>query len=116
MSKRGGARPGAGRPVGAKSEIERKYYSFRLTKREHELVKNFLGGIKMENKMYIVRATTSSEAGWMDVASFVNLAEAEKEFENQLAYDKRENDTSMRTQIVDENYKVIKEFTGEDFR
>lgn len=53
MDKRGGARPGAGRPKGKKSDFERKYYSFRLTKPEHEKVKEFvkeIRGIKMNSK------------------------------------------------------------------
>ncbi|MEG1413498.1 MAG: hypothetical protein RSC56_08300 [Acidaminococcaceae bacterium] len=43
---RGGARPGAGRPKGTVSKIERKPYCFRLTDEEHAVVNEFIKKMK----------------------------------------------------------------------
>ena len=46
----GGPRAGAGRPKGTKSQVQRKYYSFRLTEQEHEAVKHFVKELKARTK------------------------------------------------------------------
>lgn len=48
QSKKGGKRPGAGRPVGTKKENIKKMYSFRLSPEEEKAVRELLKRMRMK--------------------------------------------------------------------
>ena len=63
---------------------------------------------------FIVRYSERQTA-WIEIASFNDLGDAEKEFNNQILEDQKENNQKNKTQIIDSSQKVIKEFTGKEY-
>lgn len=64
--------------------------------------------------MYTVRFD-EKESGYVEIATVATLEEAKAEFKRQLAFDKAEGTTDVRTQIIDDNENVIEEYEGEDY-
>lgn len=64
--------------------------------------------------MYTVRFD-EKESGYVEIATVATLEEAKAEFKRQLAFDKAEGTTDVRTQIIDDNENVIEEYEGENY-
>ncbi len=64
--------------------------------------------------MYTVRFD-EKESGYVEIATVATLEEAKAEFKRQLAFDKAEGTTDVRTQIIDDNENVIEEYEGKDY-
>ena len=56
---------------------------------------------------FTVRYSTA-ESGWVEIASFRSLADAEAEYYNQLGEDQKEGTTDVRTEIIDQNGNIIR--------
>ena len=65
-------------------------------------------------KRFTVRYSTV-ESGWVDIASFSSLAEAEAEYYNQLDEDQTNGTTDVRTEIIDQNGNIIMAHEGENY-
>ena len=66
------------------------------------------------NGRFTVRYSTT-ESGWVDIASFGTLADAEAEYYNQLGQDQKDGTTDIRTEIIDQNGNIIMAHEGEDY-
>lgn len=108
---RGGARPGAGRPV---KPDKKKPCTFKLSVAEEFAVRQLLKEMRKKMKKYIVRFG-EKQSGWVTIAEVDKLEDAIAEFDRQLEEDKKNGYTDNRTEIIDGDGNIIKEFEGENY-
>lgn len=64
--------------------------------------------------MYELRAS-ERQSGWMTIATFETLEEAKEEFKNQIENDVKEEITDLRTEIIDNNGKIVIFHEGKNY-